>query len=116
VPARGASHGPGDLLDNLDGREIQAMTRKTHFITALVGAALASSVATYAHAGTHHRGEWQTLQTGNKLSVQVYREIPEQPHALTGTLERAERTEVCRRELRQGGNKLTTIGYTCTTR
>jgi hypothetical protein len=92
------------------------MSRKTPLIVALFGAALASSIASYADAGTNRRGEWQTLQTGNKLSVQVYREVPEEPHALTGTLERAESpgTKHCRRELRQVGNKLTTIGYTCT--
>lgn len=108
----------GRPLHNLDGQEIQAMTRKASFIVALVGAALASSVGSYADAGTNRRGEWQTLQTGNKLSVQVYREVPVGPHALTGTLERADAggTEHCRREFRPIGNKLTTIGVTCTTR
>jgi hypothetical protein len=89
------------------------VTRKTSLIVTLVGAGLVSCVGSYAHADTNRRGEWKTLQTGNKLSVQVYREVPQEPYALTGTLERA---EYCRRELREGGSKLTTLAYTCTTR
>jgi hypothetical protein len=105
-------------FDDLDGQEVQTMSRKTSFTVALLGAALASSVGSYADAGTNRRGEWQTLQTGNKNSVQVYRQVPEQPHALTGTLERAESAETgrCRRELRPIGNKLTSIGPACPTR
>ena len=94
------------------------MKRTTSFTVALVAAALASTVGSYAEAGTNRRGEWQTLQTGNKNTVQVYREIPEAPHALTGTLERDEAagTKHFTRELRPIGNKLTTTGLTCATR
>lgn len=95
------------------------MTRKASFIVALVGAALVGSIVSSAEARTSRRGEWQLLPTGGgKVGTWVYREIPEKPHALTGTLERSEPagTKQCRNEWRQIGSNRPNLVIACTPR
>jgi hypothetical protein len=65
-------------------------------------------------ASTRHK-ELQTVPIGNKLSAPLYREASVAPYALTGDLERAEPTR-CKRELRTGANKVTTLARACSPR
>ena len=80
------------------------MNRKFSLAVVVTGLVLAIGSGASAASSTNRSGDAQTLQTGNKLSVQVYRKTP-----LAGKDDRAR----CGRAIRLAANKLTLVSGRC---